>query len=329
MVGRELCVACLLAVLVCAPQNLVAQGIPGFSSFPVAGLLSSSGYGGAVDGLRVSSIARIGYQRLGLNLNFPMPLQFGFDFFDVDVLDAQLRDTDVWVGSLRVDVDHPVGLGLFGEAEWAAQRNVTVWMDEYPSFFAAEPLEWTGNGFEMWELGFGATYAFRPGFAAIAGLKWDHISLELEDPRDQVGGFGVVDIPTGDIQVKMWIPYVGLRVEGPFYRGDLLYSPVLSAKAEVPLRDIFVFGPLHEEADYSFNNIGTFVQADIEADVAAPAGVRLGAWLRGRYVNVRGDADEDVKTDTPIGPLPTISGSATGNFSFYSYAFGLLAELGF
>jgi hypothetical protein len=69
---------------------------------------------------------------------------------------------------------------------------------------------------EWWYLDAAATYAFSPGFKALAGFRYDHFSTRFDNPTN---AFGVVLTPddTADLTVNSYLPFVGLQtiVGGP------------------------------------------------------------------------------------------------------------------
>ena len=67
---------------------------------------------------RITPEVQIGYQKLGLNFNMPAPIG--------STLDLQLRDANLWTGSLAAVVDSPFAWSFVLRAQANAKRNVTV-----------------------------------------------------------------------------------------------------------------------------------------------------------------------------------------------------------
>jgi len=67
---------------------------------------------------RITPEVQIGYQKLGLSFNMPAPIG--------STLDLELRNANIWTGSLAAVVDCPSAWSAAVRAQANAQRNVTV-----------------------------------------------------------------------------------------------------------------------------------------------------------------------------------------------------------
>lgn len=312
--------------------------IPGFPGVGPQGSCSSCGGNAACDvgGCTVNSIVRAGYSKMGLNFNVPVPNQAGLVTFDIDHLDLKLDDANLWLGSVQVNVLVTPEFEVFVEGWGSAGRSVRNEMIEDPIFAANAPIVWDSS-LEWWELGFGASYRFL-GIAGITGgLKFDHLSGSLSDPR-AVGGPVVPAVASrieGDLTTKLTIPYIGMVVGGSNCRGAILYSPFAWAHADLPLNSLFLLNnPLLaalEAATYSFNKSGQYIEGLLDYTVRWPGGVNVGLWARGTYLKFRGSGEEslEINTSGAVVVNATLGDSATSTLTRSILAGGLSAGLTF
>ena len=201
---------------------------------------------------------RVGYASMGLNLNFPIPLDPAAVTRPVDL---RLLDARLWTGAVLCDVDVMSGVRLFFMGQGNAQRNVTAVTFPEP-VFSTLPIEWTGSKVEWWALEGGLAYSLLNDVNLLVGLRWDHWSIGLTDPR--TAGIAIVQPPlsgySGDIRTKMWIPYFGLEFTGVNYQVRLVGSPFPWTEVRFPLRAGSIFiGPTVSDVKYALKNSGAFL----------------------------------------------------------------------
>jgi hypothetical protein len=303
--------------------------------------------------LEVRPAVRVGYQKIGLNFNIPA-------FSQIDnrpaPIDLSVKDANVWVGAVRLDVDFWRDWFLFGSAEANAQRSITVFTYDEPTqyigFAVSVPYEWTGTKLEWWSIDCGIGYRFCPGAALVAGSRWDHLSLLPSDPRDRAGnpvnldlsvpGASLSERAYSDIRAKTWIPYVGVQLIGRCFRASLLWSPIGDANVRVPLRftrliniiGVFPF-PRNTDVEYAFRlrKPAGFLEGNFDYQMTAGGTLGLGLWLKGTWLMMRGTGEmtQDFHTVDQRGIFPPLfeSQEATGTYSRYIAAGGLSAWLTF
>jgi hypothetical protein len=152
-------------------------------------------------------------------------------------------------------------------------------------------------------------------WSVLLGLRRDHLSVGLTDPRDTAGNplnfffffsdeFGSeteMGSQVSDLRVKLWIPYLGLQMTRPGFRASLLYSPFATVQVRVPapLRIIQLFTSEGESpstgADYQFYQFqysvmqpAAFVEANVEYDVAVASNVAIKLWGSAGWFNMKG-----------------------------------------
>jgi hypothetical protein len=243
-------------------------------------------------------------------------------------LDLQLQDAYVWTGAVLIDVDVTSGLRLFFIGQGNAQRNVTATTFPEPSV-PGLPIDWTGSKLEWWAMEGGAAYNVVNGVGLLVGLRRDHWSLGLTDPRWR----GIALVGTiwaaysGDIQTKMWIPYFGLEFIGPNYQVRLIGSPFPWAEAKLPL-SVRVGAITFLNPKYALKKSGAFLELDFAYQVQPLSNVGFGIWGNLSWLRARGSGTGESTIAIP-GFSRTGSSTATSTLTRYSAGGGLSAELTF
>ncbi|MEW6138693.1 MAG: hypothetical protein AB1733_10715 [Thermodesulfobacteriota bacterium] len=322
----------VLAVVVCLPGLATGQGIPyseGCGSF-------------GLGGVQVLPSVRVGYQHLALNLNIPVPFSgsFGEELATQSELDFKLQDGGVWIGAAQVEARRD-RYSAFLSAEANAPKNVRILTASDPFWYGTHPVEWRGSRLEWWALDGGGGIDLNAALAVVGGLRLEHLSVGLADPVDPTGiiqAFQAIynDQYAGDFLTKTWLPYVGIRTVGQYYRGLLRFSPVVFADAKIPLRYRFVNLPTNvafEEADYTFKRSGLWIEGSFDSDVQVSTNFRWTLWLKGSWLQVRGTGREGYRLDNVAGGVATQllddSGSASGSYTSYVLAVGMSGVYGF
>jgi hypothetical protein len=159
-------------------------------------------------------------------------------------MDLQLKDGNVWVGFVGIELQPISNVTLYAEFGGSAVREAIVRMgaagratDPPPALDAnlISPWEWTAAGFRWWMLDTGVAWSISELFALELGFHMEHIDFRLEDPRNDtwrndfdppmegVPGRAITAqrlCPScqgsilGDPLSKVWIPYMGIRGAG-------------------------------------------------------------------------------------------------------------------
>jgi hypothetical protein len=349
----------ILTVIPTGPA--AAQG-----GLPVSGLGASLQQGlTSLGGLnwqnvRIDPYVGVGYQKMGLNFSIPAEWFNGGVIPPIKdaTLDLSLQDSNVWMGGVLMDVRLPASVTGFLRAEGSASRNSRIqatdalgYQATYPlggqNASAVPPITWTAK-VEWWSIDGGIGYRIRNDCAFVGGLMWDHLSLSLDDPRDSVGNPLNTSGPAGitiytpharsDLQRKLFIPYLGLKIIGPNYRGTLNYSPLAWVTVKFPEtfhRTTYFAQGFVTSSDFSWNyrlaNLGGFLEGRFEYEQRITDTALLQIWVRGRWLNVRGGSDMDVTSarSPQAPPVVGVSSLSTGTYSEYWLAGGLGAVLNF
>jgi hypothetical protein len=346
---KTTCLCMCLVFLVLGPAQIGAQewtgGLDGLTSLVSPALSNMPSW--SMGTVKVAPYAGFGYQWLGLNFNMPA--------FDSEILhlpapmDMKIKGGRFGTLSAGLDASIPSGLSLFLRAEANIKRDVKILTAEEPVgelLGFARAAEWTGSGLQWWLAEGGLGYQVACGVSVLAGVRRDSISLQLSDPRDASGapiegasqGLGVVR-EFGDFTAGLWVPYVGLRFEGPNYRTTLLASPYTRGSIKLP--DCFMwtisFPPfftyqITNSFEYSVSQPGGFFEGAGEYDVNLNQSAVLRIWGKGNYAKIRGSGNLDELFQNIGGASPGTwvgSESATATFVKSTLSAGLSAVVAF
>jgi len=254
---------------------------------------------------RITPEVQIGYQKLGLSFNMPAPIG--------STLDLELRNANIWTGSLAAVVDCPSAWSAALRAQANAQKNVTVFESQEHVLQGQEAVTWTGTQLEWWAIDGQLLYRLRNNCSVMLGLRRDHLSLNLGDPRRLNGAplnfddsGAILPFSTfvrhqryySDLLTDLWIPYVGIQMVGPGYKAYLIGSPFASAEMKIPVSllfdlTIFTFGfstalVSAENLQYHVLKPAAFLEASFDYDVNILPALAVGIWGNASWMSLRG-----------------------------------------
>ena len=262
--------------------------------------------------LSISTDAKAGYGRIGLNFNLPLP-SVGAN------MDLAFRDANVWIGSVGVRADSGSGFFLALRGQGNASRMIDIQTPEEP--FGA--TDWDGSKLQWWELEGSIGYKVRPWWSALVGLRRDQLSVGLTNPRaNGVPLNFTVNVPPvffseqfhGDFSSKLWIPYLGLEITGQRYRASLLYSPFASADIRVPdviFASFFVTVPpgileqAGEDLEYKVQKRIQFFEYNFEYSVDVHPDLAFQVWSAGSWGT--GNFDALLNVLISVGGFPLVN----------------------
>jgi hypothetical protein len=358
-IGMRVSIVVAAALLVVgAPLGAWSQGLPAFStelgvtSPVISALPSIPGLGSFnIGAAKVFPSARVGYQSIAMSINLPIPRQnFAQTRLDLTGLDLKLNNANVWVGFLGLDTWFTPNLNLFLQLGGNAKRGITA-STAYikvttpgPNRF---PSEWTGSNLQWWMIDGRVGYRFVRSGLFCLGWKWDQLMADLTNPRDNNGALlptePVLYSYTGDIKIKGSMPYFGLVFGETNYYASLLFSPLATCDVQIPfdLASSVNANPannLHriEEARYTLNKRGGyFLEGNMEYNLNAMAGLNFGLWIKGSWMRVKGDGQDQLNAyrlninNGNIAQRLSELGTADSTFSSYLLSGGISANLAF
>ncbi len=349
-------VACALALLTVPvigfPQGMV---IPQLGQQTDGWFKPFSDISSAISQSKVDLCLKIGVK--GMTCHFNLPIAVGSPISVSEIgfpspVEFDMKNETLWVGSVEFQVQLPRNFSIFLNGEGSAQKNVVVTMAQDPFQTYSIPFNGRPSGLVLWngsktrwsEIEGGIVYNFLANYGFIVGLRFDQLSMYLNDPSDQSGIYqrflrlGYQDLYTSDMNVKTWIPYVGLRVKESNYKADILYSPFSSANVALPFR--YRYDLLYElghggafafqQENYTMNRLGAFLEGSFQYYSAITNNFGLDLWAKGSYLSVKGNGNEDsTRSDLyyDITSSGTSSASAQGSFNTYSLSGGIGVSL--
>jgi hypothetical protein len=371
MVMKRYLVVVALVILSATPGLLWAQGVP-----------SSLG----LDNIQIEPSAKIYYKQLGLNLNFGVaaqqvlspfaqrtigPLVVGRQWgtlLDAFPLELSLTEGRFAVGELGLKIGNGGRAAFIGSIAASLPTKTGVQSAIGPGIgvLTTQGRSWVGSNAQWWGIDVGGSFEKYPGFEFLAGLKLESTTLRMSDP-DPDGSYNylvwigttftihnTLDDLSGDLQVNLTIPYIGVKMDGGQYRSAFRIG-IAGANVTSPIRltdsglyHAFWFlgwwgrSDISEEACYSFANAGLYVDGSFEFDVDVTEGFGLTCWAQATWLNIPGAGSVDLEGRSsesffPLfgGPnLPPTSFGASGSsresgVSQYSLNIGFTGNLTF
>lgn len=291
-----------------------------------------------VRSVQVAPYIRVGYQRMGVNLNVPIG-GIRPDWFTMNDMDVKLDRQEFLIGTLGLNTLLRQRFGFFAEASASAQRAgsvTTVFTNLAVPAIPTNPTGWSWPSQQVqWlELNFGGSFRLLDSGTLLLGYKFDRLTQVLTDPPN------AYVLPTatahnnfGDLDIRTYSPYVGLRFDDKFVRIDLIWSPFLTSyNAQMPLRiTLAVPGEVAAlEGRYGLSGGGgNLLEAYGEGKFNIFDLLAAKLWLKASWLKCQGNGNRDfVGNDIPFGSWSN-SDSANGSLTAYLWAFGLAGEIKF
>ena len=310
--------AFVVLVLSCSlvfPQLARAQGAPFFFTGSPFDLF----------GVQCSLSAKVGYQQMAVNFNLPVPFSgfFGAELAPSSTLDFKLQDSGVWIGGVEANLRRGP-ITAFVDMEANAKKDVRVLTSSEPFYAGEFAVNWRGSSLEWWAIDGGAGLDTM-AFTLLGGLRVEHLSLSLSGPVDSYGliqyfaaTYG--DHYSGDFLSTLWLPYLGIRFGGGYWRSTLRFSPIAWTDLKIPARYFTFFSPTvltFEDASYTFKRGGLWVDGNLDYDLHTASNFRCSLWLRTSWLRIQGEGTEGYRLDVHLAGIPpftplTESNSATG-----------------
>jgi hypothetical protein len=334
------------AILILSIGLVPFLGINPASAQVFDGLFSRVG----LDGARFDVYGKVGYQKMGLNINFPIP-QFPTTNFLMDSMDLKINRVDFIIGTLGISGNISRRIGLFAEGTASATWSGSVYTDftgEAATFLfgGSSGWSWPTKDVKWWEINLGGKFDLYDSMAILAGFKCDRLSQKLSTPSEAAYQFFIPPVFQedyfGDLDIRTWSPYVGVRMEDARWRFDLIWSPWLTwYDVKLPLRVVLAdsgggYSLQNAEARYELTAAGgNLLEAYGESKFTVSEFLGASLWLKGSWLQCRGNGNEqflDTFFGTPGSPFySATSGSddATSTFNRYSWALGAIGRLSF
>jgi len=291
---------------------------------------------------------KIGYQKMGFNINFPIP-QAPTTNFLMDTMDVKTNRLDLLVGTLGVNGQFSRRIGLLAEVTasttWSSSLNT-----EFSGIAAALPFSgssgwsWSTNNVRWWAINLGGKIDLSDSFAILGGFKCDRLTQKLSSPSEAAYLAFVPPVFQedyfGDLDIKTWSTYVGVRMEDRQWRFDLIWSPWLTAyDVQLPLRFILadsagVYSLANAEAKYKLTaGGGNLLEASGEGRFNILEHLAASLWFKASWLQCRSNGNLDF-VDAFFGTPGVLfygatsgSSDATSTFTRYLWAVGATSKL--
>jgi hypothetical protein len=274
-----------------------------------------------------------------VNLNVPIggygdPVQFTWNDMDV-----KLEKQEFLIGTLGVNTLIRQRFGFFAEASASAQRAgsvTTVFTNLAVPGVPTNPTGWSwpSQRVQWLELNLGGTVNVGDFGVLLLGYKFDRLTQGLTNPPNAYVFPTLNQNDFGDLDIRTWSPYIGVRFDDRLWRFDLIWSPWLTSySAQMPLRwtAYNAVEQLALEARYGLSGGGgNLLEAYGEGKFNIFELLAAKLWLKASWLNCRGNGKRDfVGYDAFGGPPLQSSGSdsALGSLTTYLWAFGFAGEI--
>lgn len=211
MVMRKLVVLLVsLVVLAWVPGFASAQGwlLPGLPSLPSFGGSGCGSCYGNLGGLTIGGdVAYVGYSRA---TTWEVTSQGPGVFNGLNDIKQSFP-----VHGIQLSADATASLSdrltVIGRGTWLLPWNGQTFEDSRLNArgLAAE-RRWSTT-MQWWTLEGAGAWAINPMSAIVGGLRYDSFQTTFKDPSDAAGFFG--QIGEADLEVHLWLPYVGVVVQ--------------------------------------------------------------------------------------------------------------------
>ncbi len=312
---------------------------------------------------------------------FGVPPLFGFadygSLLDLYPMDLKLEDANLLIGEAGVSVRMGQAAKVFLKLSASVPQKVGVRTNETSSIGMLGPpraYAWQGTRLQWTQLNLGGSYSIWPDVAVVAGIKCERTTFKFADPKpipataiptlsfslywDPVPpdfglniNFGPVPVTLnqlrGEAHADLTIPYVGLELEGSYYRAWFI-GGLCNASLGVPLRlsqddqyggfNVLVSvllppvvvangglllgrSDLNEEARYSLANAGLYLETGLEYDVQVTNNLTLTLWGEATWMRIQGTGNLDLRGQSSwfydlFASWNVFGGLFTGDFDF-------------
>ncbi len=289
--------------------------------------------------IKITPSAKLGYQRMGLDLIDPIPFEFSVsatNTYKTNSVEIKLDNMNLWIieAGLELKIDPTTRIFVQAAGSIIMLQRLASFVAETKGQFG--PSEWTNHQLDWLTIGAGTAFEALSPFSVMAGLKWDHFDLTLGGRRGSTnldfGPYRNLNLTSIDVLSDLWIPYIGLGLFGPNYRISFIGTPVALTDVRVRSRLAATIVPSYMfwgEAFTYFNDPIRFIEANAEYS-SNLWGMRLSFWGKGAGLSGKGRSDNNSVFSTTHPNLKVnIIEDGELSLSRYNFAGGLALGLTF
>ena len=254
--------------------------------------------------LKISPFARVGFQRMGMELITPMPFLFSFQqekTIGGGSLALRIREMTLWVAEGGVEAQLVNNLKVFVKGSGNLMQRIA--MNLAPDLVDSMTLsEWRRNDLRWMTLEGGVERHWKGPIAVLGGLRWDHFLLVVREPTPPEGSADNASgrvIPSGaDLSANFIIPYAGIRLR----KGQLTAQAIAGTP---PYSRIRLGTRFHQTlgssqnvagiADVNFLGLGVFFELSGEYNTTVNKKLHLTLWGRAGILGSRGSGDAEIR----------------------------------
>ena len=254
--------------------------------------------------LKISPFARVGFQRMGMELITPMPFLFSFQqekTIGGGSLALRIREMTLWVAEGGVEAQLVNNLKVFVKGSGNLMQRIA--MNLAPDLVDSMTLsEWRRNDLRWMTLEGGVERHWKGPIAVLGGLRWDHFLLVVREPTPPEGSADNASgqvIPSGaDLSANFIIPYAGIRLR----KGQLTAQAIAGTP---PYSRIRLGTRFHQTlgssqnvagiADVNFLGLGVFFELSGEYNTTVHKKLHLTLWGRAGILGSRGRGDAEIR----------------------------------
>ncbi len=309
--------------LLCLAINVCAHDQPTLRTAVATGLTkpdwSSTESAARKTSWKIFPFARVGFQRMGMDLLTPMPFVFSLQQGNTlggGSLAVRIREMTLWVveGGIETQLVNDLRVFVIGSGNLMQRLALKMAPDLVNSITLSE---WRRHDLRWITLEGGVYRRWRDPFVILGGVRWDHFLLAVKQPLPPQGspyGAGGQVIPSGaDVSANFVIPYAGIGIRtGPLKAqavgGVPPYSRIrLSSRFNQSLPYSHHVAGI---ADVDFLGLGVFLELSGEYHTTVHKKLHLTLWGRAGILGSRGRGDAEIRyvsTDpaTLVKPLET------------------------
>ena len=257
----------------------------------------------SLGGLVITPSMKVGYQKMGLNVDIPVPagpVPAQPPIFGLSALNGSFKDTGMWVFSGRLALQYD-DLVFFAGGEANAGRRTIGLFESHPMIQLAglnRPVEMDGLRMRWWmfETGFG--YELSNGLFLIAALRMDQLKIIMGDAR--IGETPLTptlsDYIGGEFFTSALVPYIGVNLSSGRWSCSLNWSPFAHTELKAPWRSLDFVSDVSEQASYVLSRPAAFLEAKLDFLTKPRPNMHVGVWAKASWLGVHAKGKEQLTT---------------------------------
>ena len=273
-------------------------------------------------------IVSAGLKHISLTVNVPAPNRDA-------LIDLYIRDASCLFGSAGATLQSGRVFGSLALEATAARNVDVITRENEPWGTRPLPFKWPGTDFSTWDIDGTVGWLFNNTYGPLVGLRYDHLTVAMGIPTDGAGAPlilpGVNATFGGDLKVKTWIPYIGLKLIGENYTAHLLYTPLASTRATTSQSGGGQTGPASYEFnswDWDISGTGSFAEVAMDYKAFASSNSACNVWGKATWMSIDGNGQWTGLVQGTPGPRPD-NYSDSGLISRHDLSIGLSGQLFF